>query len=177
MVGPGAWELRAHGKMRSSKIKTTQTQKAIPTPTHMMFVKLMEEGLLKAVISQNCDGLHRRSGLPVKRKNTHSTYSINLFALFAELFELHGNSNVERCRKCKRKYLRDFRTSGQHGTHVTGMLFTLFDIIHHVILVSCFQGRKCDDPKCGGVLVNTIINFGENLPESKEGRKRAVSSY
>ena len=31
-----------------------------------MFVKLYEEGMVKAVISQNCDGLHRRSGLPTK---------------------------------------------------------------------------------------------------------------
>lgn len=65
-VGPGAWELRAHGQMRSANIKVTRTTKAIPTPTHMMFVKLVEQGLLKAVVSQNCDGLHRRSGLPVK---------------------------------------------------------------------------------------------------------------
>ena len=60
------WELRAHGKLRSSDIKTKSTAQAIPTPTHMMFVKLMQEGVLKAVVSQNCDGLHRRSGLPVK---------------------------------------------------------------------------------------------------------------
>lgn len=60
------WELRAHGQLRSASIKTKSTTKAIPTPTHMMFVKLMQEGVVKAVISQNCDGLHRRSGLPVK---------------------------------------------------------------------------------------------------------------
>ena len=65
-IGPGVWELRAHGKQRSASAKATATTKAIPTPTHMMFVKLMEVGLLKTVISQNCDGLHRRSGLPVK---------------------------------------------------------------------------------------------------------------
>lgn len=26
-------------------------------------------------------------------------------------------------------------------------------------------GRKCDDPACRGILKDTIINFGENLPE------------
>ena len=32
----------------------------------------------------------------------------------------------------------------------------------HVVLL----GHTCDDPSCGGVLLDTIINFGENLPQS-----------
>ena len=65
VIGPGVWELRAKGVGRNVvKHKTTSTTKAIPTTTHMSFVQLMKEGLLHAVISQNCDGLHRRSGLP-----------------------------------------------------------------------------------------------------------------
>ena len=28
-------------------------------------------------------------------------------------------------------------------------------------------GRNCDDPKCGGKLRDTIINFGESLPDGK----------
>ena len=31
----------------------------------------------------------------------------------------------------------------------------------------CPIGRQCDDPKCRGKLKDTIINFGENLPEGK----------
>ena len=65
-AGPGKWELQAHKQVRSSKCKTTDVTKAVPTVTHMTFVKLYEEGLLKCVISQNVDGLHRRSGLPQK---------------------------------------------------------------------------------------------------------------
>ena len=75
--GPGVWELRAKGQARDTrKHRTTTVSKAIPTTTHMSFVQLVEEGLLKAVISQNCDGLHRRSGLP---KN--SEYSISVLRM------------------------------------------------------------------------------------------------
>jgi len=126
-TGPGAWELRAHGAKRPASHRVVSTAKAIPTATHMMFVKLHQEGIVKAVVSQNCDGLHRRSGLPT-----------------TGLFELHGNSNVEKCAKCKHEYLRDYRVVGLRN-HETG--------------------NVCDDPKCGGKLRDTIINFGENLPE------------
>ena len=60
------------------------------------------------------------------------------------LFELHGNSNLERCDKCGHEYLRDFRCSVGLRNHVTG--------------------RKCDDVRCGGNLKDTIIHFGETLP-------------
>ena len=63
IAGPGKWELQAHKAARPSKCRTTDITKATPTATHMMFVKLCEEGLLRCVVSQNVDGLHRRSGL------------------------------------------------------------------------------------------------------------------
>ena len=40
------------------------------------------------------------------------------FCIMLALYELHGNSNVERCKKCKIEYLRDFRCSG--GSYLTG---------------------------------------------------------
>ena len=66
-----------------------------------------------------------------------------LYILVA-LFELHGNSNLERCDKCGHEYLRDFRCSVGLRNHLTG--------------------RKCDDVRCGGNLKDTIIHFGETLP-------------
>ena len=65
----------------------------------------------------------------------------------AHLSELHGNRNLEQCVRCKAEYLRDHnvRTSKKVHDHVTG--------------------RTCDNPKCGGALQDTIINFGESLPE------------
>jgi mono-ADP-ribosyltransferase sirtuin 6 len=60
--GPqGVWTLQAQGKKRTEP--TVSTLKAIPTPTHMALVKLQSEGILKYLISQNVDGLHRRSGI------------------------------------------------------------------------------------------------------------------
>ena len=130
-TGPGQWEKKAVGEKAIAKAGVhVRTINAIPTATHMSFVQLAKEGLLKFVISQNTDGLHKRSGLDPKK-----------------LAELHGNSNLERCLKCKRAYMRDYRarTAGAVHTHVTG--------------------RKCEDPACGAPLCDTIVNFGENLPE------------
>lgn len=63
--GPeGAWTLMAQG--REHALRSIDTLQAIPTPTHMALVELQNRGLLKYLVSQNCDGLHRRSGiLPV----------------------------------------------------------------------------------------------------------------
>ena len=63
------------------------------------------------------------------------------------LWELHGNNNMEKCKKCGHEYLRDFKCSRSKMKHLTG--------------------RNCDDPKCGGKLRDTIINFGESLPDGK----------
>ena len=96
----------------------------------MAILKLHEAGLVHLTVSQNVDGLHRRSNLNPK-----------------ELAELHGNTNLEHCRKCKREYMRDFRT--REGRKVSD---------HRT-------SRMCDDPKCRGQLHDSIINFGENLPD------------
>lgn len=124
--GPqGVWTLQAEGKRRTAP--TTDMIKAMPTPTHMAIVALLRNGLAHHVISQNVDGLHRKSGVQPD-----------------QISELHGNSNVEVCAKCRRSYLRDYQVSGRTARdHTTGNL--------------------CEMPGCGGVLKDNIINFGENL--------------
>ncbi|KAM0244943.1 hypothetical protein ACHAP5_005850 [Fusarium lateritium] len=127
--GPeGAWTLRAQGRARTGK--TTSTLQAIPTPTHMALVELQNQGLLRYLVSQNCDGLHRRSGI-----------------LRGRISELHGNSNRECCKDCGKEYIRDFRAVATYEKSVHD---------HRT-------GRKC--AICGGNLHDTIINFGEYLPE------------
>ena len=85
------------------KGRTVPTLSAIPTPCHLALVKLAEEDKLKYLISQNTDGIHRRSMIP-----TH------------KLSELHGNTNLEVCSKCGKEYLRDFSCSGGNKRHRTG---------------------------------------------------------
>jgi len=95
----------------------------------MSLLQLQKAGILKYLISQNCDGLIRRSGFPP-----------------SNLSELHGNSNLESCKNCNMEYLRDFDATASYA----------FDTHDHR------TGRRC--LKCGGLLQDTIINFGENLP-------------
>jgi NAD-dependent SIR2 family protein deacetylase len=85
----------------------------------MALAALKREGFLKYVVSQNTDGLHLKSGIPL----THLT-------------EMHGNTNLEHCVKCRKNYLRDFRvrTAEKFNEHRTG--------------------RQCDDPRCGGDLLD-----------------------
>lgn len=59
--------------------------------------------------------------------------------------ELHGNCYKELCEQCRKEYLRTFDVAVGRRDHKTG--------------------RKCSE--CGGHLIDSIINFGENLPESE----------
>jgi len=87
--GPeGKWTREAKGLKPKSGVKIVE---AYPTATHMSIVQLQSQGYLKYLISQNCDGLHRRSGFP-----NHV------------LSELHGNCNKEICEDCGQSYFRDF---------------------------------------------------------------------
>jgi NAD-dependent SIR2 family protein deacetylase len=98
-TGTGKWaaqSARKEGKSKAIKKnkKKAKSIKAIPTASHMALVSLATTGpqFLKCLISQNTDGLHRRSGVPLDR-----------------LCELHGNTTLEVCDKCGRGYMRDYR--------------------------------------------------------------------
>jgi len=104
-TGPGAWEKAATKSNAKPKLYQPIIS-AVPTACHMSLVKLLETGHLKYLISQNVDGLHRKSGIPAK-----------------SLAELHGNCNLEICKneKCKKQYLRDYEIHGYSARdHRTG---------------------------------------------------------
>lgn len=90
-TGPGLWE-----RPKSSASPGNILEQCVqPTPgrTHLVLSRLWKDGILKHIISQNVDGLHRKSGIPA-----------------AALSELHGNIFVERCTKCGAEFERNFNT-------------------------------------------------------------------
>lgn len=131
-VGPGVWEKQAQGLTDFQPKLKVPMLKAFPTKCHLALVKLIEESILKFIISQNVDGLHRKSGVPA-----------------TQIAALHGNTNLEKCLKCERTYMRDYRvrTASEVHEHKTG--------------------RYCDNLTCKGELIDSIINFKEPLRENE----------
>jgi len=142
--GPeGVWTLKAKG-LQAESIKLEST---IPTFCHMSIVSLKNRfqasGRAFYVISQNIYGLHRRSGIPAQ-----------------EISELHGNSFKEICWKCNRDYLRTFDTAVESGA---GGIGQCKECKARVPKFCHCTRRKC---ACGAVLKDSIIHFGENLPQA-----------
>lgn len=65
------------------------TRNIKPNITHNVLAKMEEMGKLKAIVTQNIDGLHQKAG----SKN---------------VFEIHGTTHRNYCSKCSKEYSSDF---------------------------------------------------------------------
>jgi NAD-dependent deacetylase len=81
-------------------------RKATPNAGHRALARLVEEGRMIAVVTQNIDGLHQASGVPDDR-----------------VIELHGNSTYAACLDCRRRYeldwVREIFAVGERLPHCT----------------------------------------------------------
>ena len=70
------------------KFATDETLlKAEPNAGHRALAKLVEQGRMSAIITQNIDGLHQRSGVPASK-----------------VIELHGNATYASCLDCGHRH-------------------------------------------------------------------------
>jgi NAD-dependent deacetylase len=79
-----AWEERLSPSGPTKEMWTTLGT-AEPNPGHQAFVDLEKMGVLRAMISQNVDNLHRRAGSQ-------------------NLIEIHGNYTLIRCIECNTRF-------------------------------------------------------------------------
>ena len=66
-------------------------QKATPNAGHRALARLVEQGKMAAVVTQNIDGLHQASGVPDDK-----------------VIELHGNATYAACLDCRKRYELDW---------------------------------------------------------------------
>ncbi|XP_036441766.1 NAD-dependent protein deacetylase sirtuin-7 [Colossoma macropomum] len=100
--GPnGVWTQLQKGRT----VAASDLSDAEPTLTHMCIRMLHKVKMVQHVVSQNCDGLHLRSGLP-----RHA------------LSELHGNMFIEVCLSCSpaREVIRLFDVTERTALHRHG---------------------------------------------------------
>jgi len=100
-TGPGLWERPKCDRPDGNILE--QCARAAPGRTHRILHSFWKAGILKHIISQNVDGLHRKSGIPA-----------------SSVSELHGNIFVERCVSCGQEYERDYNvicSGGFTGRH------------------------------------------------------------
>lgn len=106
---------------------------AKPNKAHLALAKLEKEGKLKAVITQNIDGLHQMAG----SKN---------------VFELHGSVLRNSCMKCSAHYDLEYMMDKAHCREKAGVLTEI------PICKSCGHTVKPDVVLYGEGLDDAVVN-------------------
>lgn len=83
-------EMRAEAWRRKFAMDDGSFANAEPNKGHMAVAKLVDQGVVSHVITQNVDNLHQNSGVPAQK-----------------VIELHGNTTYGKCLTCGRRYELD----------------------------------------------------------------------
>jgi NAD-dependent SIR2 family protein deacetylase len=129
----------------------SQIASASPNTGHLAVAELERSGLIRAVITQNVDGLHQAAGSQA-------------------VVELHGGLDRVRCLSCGERSSRlalDHRLRAANpGWDATAEAINPDgDAALDDELVSRFAVVDCDG--CGGILKPDVIFFGENVPRHR----------
>lgn len=90
----GSEEMRMEAWRRKFAMDSTLGE-AEPNKGHFAIAKMVDEGLITHVITQNIDGLHQASGVPASK-----------------VIELHGNATYATCLSCGQRHeLADVRVA------------------------------------------------------------------
>jgi NAD-dependent SIR2 family protein deacetylase len=132
--GPnGVWTRRDKG-LPPPKPTKPWTEIA-PNKGHYALNDLYQMGLLKFVITQNTDNLHRQSGIKTE-----------------DLAELHGNGKLLICFSCEKKMTYQ---EARWDKSLLGPGYRTHPI----------QPNQPKCPYCQGRLMSSVVNFGDPLPE------------
>jgi NAD-dependent deacetylase len=113
-------------------------ERAHPNPGHYALGELEQMGILKSVITQNIDNLHRDGG------NTR-------------VIEVHGNLFRLVCMACENKVMLEREELFAMGRELVGLM-TKRDLEGIIKLVS-----RC--PNCGGACRLDVVGFGEPVQD------------
>ncbi|MGB9765811.1 MAG: SIR2 family NAD-dependent protein deacylase [Candidatus Saccharicenans sp.] len=120
---------------------------AEPNRAHVVLARLEKAGLLKAVITQNIDALHKKAGSQ-------------------KVIEFHGTADLMECLRChsyfepEKIFSESFfvlteKIRQKKTPKISGEMKTYLEN---------FQVPRC--PKCRGLIKPAIVFFGERIPES-----------
>ena len=105
----------------------------------MALAALVQNGIVKHILSQNCDGLHLRSG--ISQSNLSGEFLCRYYWQYNKInSEIHGNMYLESCED-------------EH------MHYRCFDVTEKTNIKRHKTGRNCS--KCQKPLSDTIVHFGE----------------
>jgi len=120
------------------------------TSAHHALSSLESHKIVRALITQNVDGLHQKAGSQ-------------------EVVELHGSLHYVRCLRCnvrvkRREHDERLREKNPHHEAHNFSFAPDGDADLNESAISSFEVVDCG--KCGGILKPDVVFFGENVPKA-----------